>query len=200
MGAGEGSWGRNGSFGELAQLDKLLPGDLVIFWGEGERLVRTLFLCREGVMGRTYEWRWLFLDDGTLLEISPDGYYRYRRHLLVKQGTPLYEELVAQDGALVRFEERVRAGVSGRRPVHVTVEDETYRIASTGTVTVERFGAEPDLACWRAFAPDPSENVYFGMVSVADEERVALGLWTTHVCLSFGRPLRAADVDRVYQR
>ena len=125
MGAGEGSWGRNGSFGELAQLDKLLPGDLVIFWGEGERLVRTLFLCREGVMGRTYEWRWLFLDDGTLLEISPDGYYRYRRHLLVKQGTPLYEELVAQDGALVRFEERVRAGVSGRRPVHVTVEDAT---------------------------------------------------------------------------
>lgn len=188
-----------GKDGGLAQLGALMPGDAVEMWEGGSRVVRTTFLCEETADNRTFHWRWMFLDDGSLLEVSPDGYFWYRQHEIVKQGTDLYEELVAQDGALVRFEERVREGDSGRRPVQVTLDGKEYRLTGTGTTRVQHLGAEPTLLPWQSFDPNPDENVYFGLVQVADESQVALGLWTAHVCLSYGRELEETDLTGVYR-
>jgi hypothetical protein len=162
--------------------------------------VKTTFVCEETVDGNATSWHWTFVDDGSLLEASPDGYFWYKSHQIAKQGSELYEELVAQDGALVRFEERVRAGESGRRPVHVTIDGQEYRLTSTGTVRVQRAGAEPELMPWRSFDQNPDENVYFGLVQTADEANVMLGLWTTHVCLSSGKELAETDVTAVYRQ
>src|SRR5579884_2016976 len=197
---------QNGRAGEadpsdyLSQLVTLLPGDSVEMWEAGNLVVKTVFICREVVDDEPATWNWLFLDDGSLLETSPDGYFWYRRHQVQNQGTSVYEELVAQDGALVRFEERVRAGSSGRRPVHVTLYGKEYRISSTGTVSVQRLGEQPKLSPWQSFSSNPDDNVYFGLVETADESSVGLGLWTQHVCLSFGRELADTDVTGVYKQ
>ena len=184
----------------LEQLAKLLPGDSLDVWGSGTFVVKTALVCSEAVDDETSNWHWLFLDDGSLLEASPDGYFRYKQHQIVKQGTSLYEELVAQDGALVRFEEHVRAGESGRRPVLVTVDGKEYRISSTGTVRVQRLGEACQLSPWQALGNKPDDNVYFGLVETADESNVGVGLWTQHVCLSFGKELSDTDVTAVYRQ
>jgi hypothetical protein len=182
----------------IAQLEALAPGDVLDIWAEGSLVVTTVFACSETVAGRSYHWKWIFLDDGTLVEISPDGTFRYREHRVVKQGSGLYEELVAQDGALVRFESHVRDGTSGRRPVEVTFEDRVYRIASTGMVAVDRRGEEPTLLPWQSFSDAEDQNVYFGLVDVENEDRVGLGLWTAHICLSFGAPFDPSDISAIY--
>lgn len=183
-----------------SQLATLLPGDAVELWEAGTLVVKTVYACRETVDGETTTWSWLFLDDGSLLEASPDGYFWYRQHQVLKQGTSVYEELVAQDGALVRFEEHVRAGAAGRRPVQVTLNGTPYRITSTGTVSAQRLGEPPALFPWQSFSSNPDDNVYFGLVEIADESNVALGLWTQHVCLSFGRELSETDLLNVYKQ
>jgi len=181
------------------RLDDLLPGDALDFWMEESVIIKTVLRCWETTDSGTVEWRWMFLDDGSLLEVSPDGNFRYREHRIFNQGSVMYEELVAQDGALVRFEERVREGTSGRRPVHVTVGDTEYRITSTGTVAVERLGEEPEPLTWRTFNRNPDENVYFGLVDTADESNVGLGLWTAHVCLSIGKEFDRTDITAIYR-
>lgn len=180
------------------QLKNVLPGDVVEVWMEDTYIVKTVFLCREMVGGRMFEWRWMFLSDDSLIEVSPDGYFRYREHRVMKQGTAAYQGLVAQDGALVRFEERVRDGTVDRRPVHVPIDDKQYQLTSTGTVGVRRLGDEPELIPWKSFSSTPEQNVYFGMVDSADEASVAVGIWTAHVCLSFGRELERSDIHAVY--
>ncbi len=182
----------------MERLRRARPGDAVEIWMENTFIVRTVLLCSEVIDGALTEWRWMFLDDGSLVEASPDGFYRYTRHELVRQGSLLYEELAAQDGALVRFEQRVREGVAARRPVHVTLGGREYRIASTGTLRAERLGEEPELLPWKSFSDDPGKNVYFGLVTGEEEEAVALGLWTQHICISFGAPLDPARVSAVY--
>jgi hypothetical protein len=184
----------------LQQLATVMPGDVVDVWMEQTYLVKTVYLCEENVGGRTYEWRWMFLDDGSLVEVSPDGYFRYKQHTLLKQGSGEYESIVAQDGALVRFEQHVREDDSGRRPVHVTVEGKEYRITSTGTVQARRVGDEPALIPWQNWSKDAEENVYFGMVDTADESNMALGLWTTHVCVSLGRALEETNISSVFRK
>lgn len=184
----------------LEQLATVMPGDVVEIWLEQTYLVKTVYLCEEEVGGRKYEWRWLFLDDGSLVEVSPDGYFRYREHQILKQGSSEYEAIAAQDGALVRFEARVREGDSGRRPVHVTAGGKEYRITSTGTVAARRLGDEPVLVPWQGLSRDTEQNVYFGMVESADEGNVALGLWTTHVCLSTGHALEETNISAVYRK
>ena len=181
------------------QLHSLLPGDALDVWTEGSIIVKSVFACREVVDGSAYDWHWMFLDDGSLLEVSPDGYFRYTEHRVVRQGTTEYEELVAQDGALVRFEQHVRDGDSGRRPVEVTLGGKAFRVASTGTVTVGRIGPAPDLLPWANFSDKQADNVYFGMVDPEDEEHVALGLWTAHVCISIGREFDPSSVTDIYQ-
>ncbi|MBM2810467.1 MAG: hypothetical protein HW416_1226 [Chloroflexi bacterium] len=182
------------------ELYSVSPGDVLEFWGEGTLVVTTVFRCQEEVGGRTVRWRWMFLDDGSLIEASLDGYFRYKQHEIVNQGSVLYEELVAQDGALVRFEEHVRTGDSGRRPVHVAVRDKQYRLTSTGTVRAERLGEAPTLLPWSAFATKSDDNVYFGMVEAEEEAEVVLGLWTAHVCLSVGHEFERSDITEIYRR
>ncbi len=181
------------------RLDDLLPGDVLDFWMDESVVIQTVLRCWETSDSGKVEWRWMFLDDGSLLEVSPDGLYRYTEHRVLKQGTALYEEISAQDGALVRFEERVREGTSGRRPVHITIDEKEYRITSTGTVGADRVGAEPEPMSWRYFDKNPDENVYFGLVDVENEENVGLGLWTAHVCLSFGKELERTDITAIYR-
>jgi hypothetical protein len=186
------------SAGYLEQIARAEPGDAIEVWMENTYLVNTVFVCSERIDDMVTEWHWLFLDDGSLVEVSPDGCFRYRQHEIVRQGSPLYEELVAQDGALVRFEERVREGSSARRPVHVTIEGTEYRIASTGQAHMARQGEPPDLLPWQSTSSDPTRNTYFGLVGVQDEEQVGLGLWTSHICLSLGRPLLEEQVSNVF--
>jgi len=168
--------------------------DVLDFWGKGSFVITSVLVCREKSANRTYEWRWIFLDDGTLVEVSPDGYYHYTEHRVLKQGTGPYEEIVAQDGALVRFEEHLRAGASGRRPVHVTIGDRPFRLTSTGTVSVVRVGPEPDLIPWSSFSANEEDNVYFGLEEDEVEGSYGLGLWTAHVCVSLGTEFDPTDV------
>jgi hypothetical protein len=184
----------------LEQLGTVMPGDVVDVWMEQTYLVKTVYLCEEEIGGRTYQWRWTFLDDGSLVEVSPDGYFRYSEHHILKQGSSEYEAIAAKDGALVRFEAHVRDGDSGRRPVHVTAVGSDLRLTSTGTVAVRRLGDAPDLTPWQGLSKVAEENVYFGAVESADETRVALGLWTEHICLSLGRVLKETDISAVYRK
>jgi hypothetical protein len=172
-----------------------LPGDTVQLAGEERpRAFETVFLCSETIEGQVTEWRWIFLDDGSLLEAAPKGIFRYGRHQAINRGTRRHQELVAQDGALVRFEGHVRAGTWAQRPVHVTVEGVSYRVVYTGTVSAQQLGPEPPLAAWRTFNPDPAKNVFFGLTSTSDEQATILGLWTDDVSLSFGRELRPDEL------
>lgn len=179
---------------------RLEPGDAVIFWLKGSRIVQCIFDCSEVVDGQPTNWRWVFLDDGTLLEHSPDGEWLYADHQIAQQGSPLYEELLAGDGALVRFEERVRAQTSGRQPVYVTLRDTRYRVTATGTMAVRRRGNPPALQPWQAFASDPKENVYFSLINPDDDADGVLGIWTGHVCLSYGQALEPKDIEGVYRK
>ncbi|MBI4213648.1 MAG: hypothetical protein HY534_04995 [Chloroflexi bacterium] len=184
----------------LKELFLVKPEDVLEFWMEGSRVVKTLLDCREEFEGHSYQWAWMFLDDSSLVEASPDGYFRYREHETLRQGTAHYEDLVAQDGALVRFEERVREGSADDRPVTFVVNDRTYQITSTGTVYARRTGEEPALLTWRSFSETHTDNVYFGFADVHDEARVGVGLWTAHVCLSFGKALAPADLSAIYRK
>ncbi|MSQ26912.1 MAG: hypothetical protein EXR51_02070 [Dehalococcoidia bacterium] len=188
-----------GESSNLEQLALLQPGDLVEIWMEHSYLVSTVYRCRERLDGLVTEWRWIFLDDGSLIETSPDGYYLYRDHVMIKQGTPLYEEMAARDGALVRFEGRVQDGTVGRSPVHITIEEKEYRVASTGTLEFSKDGPGPALIPWQQLSTDPGANVYFGMVGVEDEDEVVLGLWVSHISLSFGKPLRPEQIANVFR-
>lgn len=174
--------------------DALLPGDALDLAERPDLLVRTVFHASETIQDLTVEWRWIFLDDGSLLELAPKGRFQYSRHQVQPRGHSLYEELVAQDGALTRFERHVREGSVAERPVHVTLEERRYRVISTGTCLARRLGAEPELAPWRDFQAEPEQNVYFNLVDVDDEASVVLGLWTSDLCLSFGRPLEPGDI------
>lgn len=179
--------------------NRLEPGDAIIFWLKGSRIVQCVYDCSEVLNTGTTTWRWVFLDDGTLLEHSPDGDWLYTDHQIVNQGSALFEELLAQDGALMRFEERVRAQTAGRQPVYVMLKETRYRVTSTGTVAVRRKGTPPALLPWQGFSSN-QDNVYFGLVNPDDEADGVLGIWTNHVCLSYGRALAPADIEAVYRK
>jgi hypothetical protein len=176
------------------------PGDAVSVWGEGNRLVTCVFDCAEGIGERGYRWRWVFLDDGSLVEQSADGRWRYTEHEVVPQGSALYSDLVGPGGLLEQFEARVRNDTVGDDPVFIELRGRRHRVTSTGTVGATRRGEAPRLSPWQQFVPNPEENVYFSLVAADDESQGVLGLWTSHVCLSFGRPLAESDVDAIYRR
>ena len=178
----------------------LEPGDAISFWGEGDRIVTCVFECREGIGARSYTWRWMFLDDGSLVEHSGDGQWRYTEHQIVPQGTALYSDLVGPGGLLEQFEARVRNDTVGDEPVLTTLRDRHYRITSTGAVEAKRHGPPPGLSPWAQLLDNPQENVYFSLVAADDETQGVLGIWTSHVCLSFGRPIAETDVDGIYRR
>lgn len=152
--------------------------------GDAGGSVTTTLRCRESVGGRVAEWTWSLLEDGALLEEAPRGAFRYTRHRVYERASAVYQQLVAQDGALNRFEARVRAGVDAREPTYVTLEGHEYLVRATGNVgVVERIGPPPTLAAWSALADDPDENVYF-LLEAVDDGTPVLGLWTRALCLS----------------
>ena len=159
------------------------------------RRVETALRCVEEVGGVPTRWRWLFLDDGSLLELAPRGAHRYDRHRPFDRAQPLYQQLVAQDGVLARFEARVRAGVAASEPTYVTVDRREYVVRATGTAAVEsRAGAPLALAAWSALSDDPAQNVWFLLESL-DGPTAALGLWTRGLCLSLGQPAAWHPLD-----
>lgn len=180
---------RNGGDGEPGQLVGTLPGDTLVLPGESSQSIAAIYRCAEELAGQVTEWLWLFLADRTLVEVAPRGAAVYREHRVIERGSAVFEELAAQDGLLVRFEKRVRAGEAASRSVHVTLDGQRYRVAFTGNVRAQLLGQPPPLSAWQALGSNVEQNVYFGLVETTPEPAWVLGLWTGDVCLSFGRPV-----------
>jgi hypothetical protein len=147
----------------------------------------------ESLNGRRTEWVWAFLDDGGLLEVAERGRRLYGSHRVLLPGAEAYLQLAAPDGALARFERRVRAGRVELEPTVLTLAGREYRLVATGNASVTRDGPPPTLGAWSALGDDPGENVYFVLADLESGEE-ALGLWTRAVCLSFGRALGPDEV------
>jgi hypothetical protein len=128
-----------------------LPGDTVQLPGpssgpapaNARTKVQTVYLCAESNGLDLVRWSWIVLEDGRLLEIAPRGCALYDPPNILPHGSGAFLELAAQDGALVRFEERVRAGVWEARPVRLTLGGRRWRLTSTGTVIAQRLGPAP---------------------------------------------------------
>lgn len=170
-----------------------LPGDTVSLPDDERGRVETVYLCAEPSGDDVTRWSWIVLADGRLIEVAPRGCALYEAPRLLARGTGPYLELVAQDGALVRFEERVRTGTWESRPVRLTLEGRRWRVTSTGTVTAQRLGPAP-ASSWGT-SPDQrveEPDVYFTIVGQGDPDALGLGLWARDVCLAFGRRLGAS--------
>jgi hypothetical protein len=192
-------------------LESLLPGDVVSFWDGGDSVVQAVLECREELNRRETVWRWNVLDDGRLLEVAPEGAVLYERTAVVHQDSADFETLTSdpeQGGVLKAFEARVRQGTAARQPTLFEYEQRTYRVVSTGIFEARPIGASgyPNLPVWRDVNPtDPGDNVYFELepteeVPATEAGSEVLGIWTSHIALLFGRPLRAADVQSIYPR
>jgi hypothetical protein len=100
-------------------VESLRPGDVVSFWDGGDNVAQSILDCREELNGRETSWRWNLLDDGKMLEVSPDGTVLYERTVILHQSSAEFETLtsdVAQGGVLKAFEARVRQGTAARNP------------------------------------------------------------------------------------
>jgi hypothetical protein len=132
-----------------------LPGDAVSLPGGDRRVVETVYLCSEPSGDDLTRWSWIVFADGRLLEVAPRGCALYEPPQVLARGTGRFLELVAQDGALVRFEEHVREGTWEARPVRLTLGRRRWRLTSTGTVTAQRLGPIP-AGSWGQFrSPHP---------------------------------------------
>ncbi len=185
---------------EDRDLGDIEPGDAIDFWGEGHRVVTCVLECSERIGMREYAWRWSFLDDGSIVEASLDGQWRYAEHEIVPQGSALFSDLVGSKGLLEQFEARVRDDSVGDNPLFIELRSKRYKVTSTGTVAPKRRGEAPKLGPWAQFVKNPDENVYFSLVAAEDENDGVLGVWTSHVCLSFGKPISETDVNAVYRK
>ena len=118
--------------------------------------VQTVYLCAESNGLELIRWSWIVLEDGRLLEIAPRGCALYGPPTILPHGSGTFLELAAQDGALVRFEERVRAGVWETRPVRLALGGRRWRLTSTGNVTAQRLGPAPTNAWSQLRTGSPS--------------------------------------------
>jgi hypothetical protein len=192
-------------------IDSLLPGDVVSFWDGGDSVVQAVLECREELNRRETLWRWNILDEGRVLEITPEANTLYERTAILRQTSAVFETLTAdpeQGGVLKAFEARVRQGTAARNPTLFEYDGSVYRVVSTGIFAAGAVGAAgyPNLDVWRDINPDNAgDNVYFELeptedVAEGDSGSEVLGIWTTHIALLFGRPLKAADVQTIYPR
>src|SRR3954447_18906927 len=76
-------------------IEDLLPGDVVSFWDAGDSVVQSVLECREELNRRETAWRWNILDEGKVLEISPDGTWLYERTDVLHQTSTEFETLTA---------------------------------------------------------------------------------------------------------
>lgn len=150
--------------------------------------VVTVYLCAEQDGEVTTRWSWIVLADGQLLETAPRGCALYTPPTLLRRGSGPFLDLVAQDGALVRFEERVRAGTWVERPVRLLLAGRRWRVTATGTVTAHRIGPAPSSG-WGPIGAGPEQDVYFTLAALNDAAALGLGIWATDICLAFGRRL-----------
>jgi hypothetical protein len=189
-------------------VENLLPGDVVSFWEGGDSVVQAVLECREELNGRETVWRWNLLDGGGVLEVTPEANTLYQRTVIVHQNSAEFETLTAdpdQGGVLKAFEVRVRQGTAARNPTLFEFEGKVYRVVSTGIFDGRAVGqaAYPNLDVWRDINPtNPGDNVYFELEPTEDDAEGSelLGIWTTHIALLFGRPLKAGDIQTIYPR
>jgi hypothetical protein len=192
-------------------IESLLPGDVVSFWDGGDSVVQSVLECREQLNRRETVWRWNVLDEGKVLEISPDGTWLYERTDVLHQTSAEFETLTSdpeQGGVLKAFEARVREGIAARNPTLFEYDGMVYRVVSTGIFAARANGGTgyPNLEVWRDINPDnPGDNVYFELEPTEDVPEgtsgsEVLGIWTTHIALLFGRPLKAGDIQTIYPR
>jgi hypothetical protein len=192
-------------------IDTLLPGDVLSFWDYGDHVVEAVLECREELNRRETAWRWNILDEGRVLEITPEANTLYERTAILRQSSAEFETLTAdpeQGGVLKAFEVRVRQGTAARNPTLFEYDGNVYRVVSTGIFAARSIGATryPNLDVWRDInADNPGDNVYFELeptTDVPDGESGSevLGIWTTHIALLFGRPLKGADLQTIYPR
>jgi hypothetical protein len=189
-------------------VDSLLPGDVVSLWDAGDHVVQSVLECREELNQRVTSWRWNLLDEGQMLEATPEGNTLYTRTVILHQDSAEFETLTSdpdQGGVLKAFEASVRQGTAARNPTLFEFENNVYRVVSTGIFDGRPLDQPgyPNLDVWRDIDPsNPGENVYFELEPTQDDNSGAdvLGIWTAHIALLFGRPLKAADIQSIYPR
>ncbi|TME93667.1 MAG: hypothetical protein E6I52_23955 [Chloroflexi bacterium] len=192
-------------------LETLLPGDVVSFWDAGDNVVQAVLECREELNRRETVWRWDLLDEGRVLEVTPEGNTLYERTAILHQSSAEFETLTAdpeQGGVLKAFEARVRQGTAARNPTLFEYDSRVYRVVSTGIFDARPLdqAAYPNLDVWRDINPsNPGDNVYFELEPTEDTPgddsgSEVLGIWTSHIALLFGRPLKAGDIQTIYPR
>ncbi len=192
-------------------VESLLPGDVVSFWDGGDNVVQAVLDCSEELNRRETAWRWNLLDDGKVLEVTPEGTVLYERTVILHQASAEFETLTSdaeQGGVLKAFEARVRQGTAARNPTLFEYDGRVYRVVSTGIFGARPVGqiAFPNVDVWRDINPsNPGDNVYFELEPTEDVPAVesgseVLGIWTSHIALLFGRPLRPGDIQAIYPR
>jgi hypothetical protein len=189
-------------------VETLLPGDVVSFWDGGDNVVQAALECREELNGRETVWRWNILDEGRVLEVTPEGSTLYERTVVLHQSSAEFETLTAdpdQGGVLKAFEARVRQGIAARNPTLFEYEGTVFRVVSTGIFDARprEQTQYPNLEVWRDINPsNPGDNVYFELEPTQDDaaQSDVLGIWTSHIALLFGRPLKAGDIQTIYPR
>ncbi len=192
-------------------VETLLAGDVVSFWDGGDSVVQAVIECREGLNQRETVWRWNILDEGKVLEVTPEGTTLYERTVILHQSSAEFETLTAdpgQGGVLKAFEARVRQGTAARNPTLFEYDGVVYRVVSTGIFDgrpLER-PTYPNLDVWRDINPsNAGDNVYFELEPTQETPgdtsgSEVLGIWTSHIALLFGRPLKAGDIQSIYPR
>ncbi len=193
-------------------VDSLLPGDVVSLWDAGDHVVQSILECREELNQRVTSWRWNLLDEGQMLEATPEGNTLYTRTVILHQDSPEFETLTSdpdQGGVLKAFEARVRQGIAARNPTLFEYEGRVFRVVSTGIFDAQPVGqaSYPNATVWRDINPsNPGDNVYFELeptedVPAGDQSPTeVLGIWTSHIALLFGRPMKNADIQTIYPR
>jgi hypothetical protein len=192
-------------------VETLLAGDVVSFWDGGDSVVQAVIECREQLNQRETVWRWNILDEGKVLEVTPEGSTLYERTVILHQSSAEFETLTAdpdQGGVLKAFEARVRQGTAARNPTLFEYESNVYRVVSTGIFEGRPLEQPtyPNLDVWRDINPsNAGDNVYFELEPTQETPddtsgSEVLGIWTSHIALLFGRPLKAGDIQTIYPR
>ncbi len=181
------------------KVETLQPGDVLALWDGKEVLVERVVDCQETLPTRVTRWRWVFLEAGQMLGVTPAGNTLYADTKVLYQGSAQYEQLTAdleQGGVLKTFEARVRDRVVGRDPVFWDFEGQQYQVQATGTFSAPD-QAFPQIDVWRDVSADEGQNVYFRMVG--PEGAQVLGIWTSHIALLVGHVLTRTDVREIYR-
>ncbi len=193
-------------------VNSLLPGDVVSMWDVGDHVVQSVLDCREELNQRVTSWRWNLLDEGHMLEATPEGNTLYTRTVILHQDSAEFETLTSdpdQGGVLKAFEARVRQGIAARNPTLFEYEGRVFRVVSTGIFDAQPVGqaSYPNVTVWRDInSSNPGDNVYFELEPTEDgppgdqSPTEVLGIWTSHIALLFGRPMKNADVQSIYPR